>query len=163
MKPREKLSQVPLLCWDIYSMYLIEQARQFKKQSEIDILKEYQKKFNWFFDLDEILNNNQFEVLILTNLKQEIQWVNKGFSKMTGYPANYAIGKTPHFLQGEATSTSTLKNIRQNLKSGIQFKDTVINYRKNGEIYNCDIEIYPIKDSHSSTMHFLALENEIAI
>ncbi len=142
-------------------MHLAEQAINFDKQKEIEILKTYQAKFDWFFDVEDILTNNKFEALVLTDLKQEIQWVNKGFTKMTGYPFKYAKGKKPDFLQGENTSPETLNNIRSYLKRGVHFKERIVNYRKNGEMYHCSLEIYPLKNSHDMITHLLALEKEI--
>lgn len=82
---------------------------------------------------------------------------------MTGYAANYSKGKRPSFLQGNATSKNTVDTINENLKTGASFKETVVNYRKNGDVYNCDIEIYPLKNSNNDTTHFLALEKEIRL
>tara|TARA_R110002050_G_scaffold100607_2_gene208378 strand:- start:25822 stop:26316 length:495 start_codon:yes stop_codon:yes gene_type:complete len=163
MKRSKNILRPPLKSWDVYTMHLLVEAQKFYKQSEIKILKNYQKKFNWDLDVESLLLNNEFDVIVLTNLNQEIQWVNNGFKKMTGYPANYAKGKKPNFLQGEKSSETTIKRIRKNLKKGIHFKETVINYRKNGEIYNCAIEIYPLKDGNNNIQHLLALETEIKL
>lgn len=155
--------RTPLKCWDIYSMHLIEQAQNFNRQTEIEILKEFKQKFNWYFDIENLLKSKQFEALVLTDFNQNIKWVNKGFTRMTGYPANYTIGKKPSFLQGKKSSDVSLKNIREKLKQGVAFKETVINYRKNGEVYNCAIEIYPLKGFENDVKHFLALEKEIKL
>ncbi|MDO5980848.1 PAS domain-containing protein [Flavivirga spongiicola] len=163
MKTKPHTLQGPLKCWDIYSMHLAEQAIKFTKQNDIEILKTYKNKFSWSFDVETILTNNQFEALVLTGLTQEIQWVNKGFTKMTGYSFKYAKGKKPHFLQGEKTSSKTLNNIRSYLKSGVHFKESIVNYRKNGEMYHCSIEVYPLKDGNNKITHLLALENEIRL
>lgn len=163
MRTKTKLRHGPLLCWDIYAMHLLEQAQNFNKQTEIEVLKMYQNKFDWSSDVEMILTKNDYEAIVLTDLSQDIQWVNKGFTKMTGYPANHAKGKKPSFLQGEASSEASLSTLRSNIKKGIQFKAQIINYRKNGEPYNCHIEIYPLKDADQNITHLLALENEIKI
>ncbi|NMH85904.1 PAS domain-containing protein [Flavivirga algicola] len=163
MKVKSKTLQGPLKCWDIYAMYLAEQAANFEKQNDLEVLKTYKTKFDWFFDVEEILNNNEFEALVLTDFKQEIKWVNKGFTKMTGYSFKDALGRKPNFLQGENTSLRTLNNIRNYLKREVHFKESIINYRKNGEMYHCSIEVYPLKDNNDITTHLLALENEIRL
>ena len=163
MKTKEKLLRGPLLCWDIYSMHLTEQAINFNRAAELDILKAFKEKFNWSLDIEKILADKDFEALVITDNKQHIQWVNKGFTKMTGYPANYAKGKKPNFLQGEDSSEQTKKAIRKNLNSGIKFKEQIVNYKKDGTPYNCEIEIYPIKDNNDITIHHLAIEREIGM
>lgn len=161
MKINKKSLIPPLKCWDIYSMFLIEHAQNFNKQAEIEILKVYQNKFNWSLDIETILNKSDYDAIVLTNFKQEIKWVNKGFTIMTGYPANFAKGKKPSFLQGEKSSEISINNIRKKLTLGTYFKQTVVNYRKNGDLYNCAIEIYPLKDADNNIQHLLALESEV--
>ncbi|WP_299547729.1 PAS domain-containing protein [Seonamhaeicola sp.] len=162
MKFNSKIQSAPLLCWDIYGMYLFHQSKNFNKQVEIEILNGYKRKFEWLLDLDTILTKYDFEALVLTDANQKIEWVNKGFTKMTGYPANYAKGKKPNFLQGEATSEKSLDRIRKKLKEGKEFKETLVNYRKNRAPYNCAIHIFPLKDTTNTIRHLLALENQIS-
>ncbi len=151
----------PLKSWDIYSVSLDRQAQEFIRNTEIAILNEFKARFNWSVDIEELLKNNAFEALVLTNTKQEIEWVNKGFVKMSGYPINFSKGKQPKFLQGEASSKEALNTIRENLKQESHVKERVINYRKNGEQYICDIEIFPIRDREDKLSHLLALEKEV--
>lgn len=162
MKTKERLLRGPLLCWDIYAMHLTEQAVNFNRETELGILKAFKEKFGWALDIEKIFAEKDFEALVLTDNNQNIQWVNKGFTKMTGYPANYAKGKKPNFLQGEGSSEQTKKAIRENLNRGRQFKEQIINYKKDGTPYNCEIEIYPIKDNNKTT-HYLAIEKEIGM
>ncbi|MDO5970993.1 PAS domain-containing protein [Flavivirga aquimarina] len=163
MKKKPHLLRGPLKCWDIFSMHLVEQATDFMKHEEIEVLNSFKNKFDWSFDVETIITNKEFQALVLTDFKQEIQWVNKGFTKMTGYSAKYAKGKKPNFLQGKDTSPKTLNNIRGYLKEDIHFKETIANYRKNGEMYYCNIEIYPLKDATNATTHLLALEKEVRL
>ncbi len=155
--------RAPLLCWDIYGMFLSEQAKNFNKQTEIAFLKDCKAQFGWTKDVEELLTKNKFEALVLTDANQDIKWVNKGFSKMTGYPAKYAVGKKPNFLQGEKSSSKTRKSIRTQLQSGIHFTEEIINYKKDGEPYKCEITIYPLKNDSNKITHLLALENALAV
>ncbi|WP_052143787.1 PAS domain-containing protein [Wocania ichthyoenteri] len=163
MKTKERFLRGPLLCWDIYAMYLTEQTTNFNRETELDTLKAFKEKFNWSLNIEKLFTDKDFEALILTDNNQHIQWVNKGFTKMTGYPANYAKGKKPNFLQGEGSSEQTKRSIRKNLNNGKQFKEQIINYKKDGTPYNCEIEIFPIKDNNDKTIHHLAIEKEIGM
>jgi PAS domain S-box-containing protein len=155
--------RAPLLCWDIYGMYLSEQAKTFNKQIEIAFLKDCKERFGWTVNIEALLTENKFEALVLTDANQDIKWVNKGFSKMTGYPAKFAIGKKPSFLQGEKSSTETRKSIKTQLKLGNHFREEIINYKKDGTPYKCEISVYQLKDHSEKTTHFLALENTLAM
>ncbi len=155
------LQRGPLLCWDIYAMYLIKQGEHFTKQLELELLNSYREKFNWTIDIEALIETTHYEALVLTDYKQDICWVNKGFTKMTGYSAKYTKGKKPNFLQGANTCKETLHSIRTHLKQGKVVNETVVNYRKNGETYDCAIQIVPLRNAQLEVTHLLALEHRV--
>jgi len=152
----------PLLCWDIYSMFLLKKGKDLQKDNDLLLLESLNKKHHWNTDLKALLANS-YEALILTDARQKIQWVNKGFTKMTGYSAHYTLGKTSVFLQGANTSLETKKCIREKLMERITFTETVVNYRKNHEEYLCEVTITPLLNSKNEITHFIALENEVTV
>ena len=153
-----KLQRGPLLCWDIYATHLANQSKIFEKKTDVNVLNTFKEEFNWSLNVEDLIADNTYNALVLTNYSQEICWVNKGFTRMTGYPASYAKGKRPKFLQGEATSVQATQKIKSHLKLGLNVKETLINYKKNGLPYKCTIEIFPIRDMHLQVTHMLALE-----
>ncbi len=157
--PIEQVS--PLLSMDIFSSSHFQSLEKGRKRMDLASLLIYDTAKEWQFDHDLILNKD-YDALVLTDANQTIKWVNKGFSKMTGYPANYALGKQPKFLQGAGTKTETRKNIREKLSQCDVFSETVVNYRKNKEEYICEITIIPLLNRSSSLTHFLAIEKEVA-
>lgn len=158
MKPLDHVPS-PLMSWDISGKFYWEAVERGKKRPDIEKLIEFSQKYDWNIDLENLLQK-YYQTLVLTDPKQVICWVNKGFKEMTGYPANFAIGKTPGFLQGKNTSPDTKENIRQQLQKGVEVSEKIINYRKNGEEYLCEVKIFPVKNSQGEIIHFLALENE---
>ena len=150
----------PLLCWEFYYP---EYRRMLKKAStnlDIQSLTEYSLTHNWNTNLEEILNKFPYEALVLTNASKKILWVNNGFTEMTGYSKSQTINRSPSFLQGENTSEEVKKRIREKIQNEEPFIEEIINYRKNGSEYNCEVRIFPLSGNNS--MHFLALEREIA-
>lgn len=105
--------------------------------------------------------NKGYDALVLTDTSQKILWVSNGFKKMTGYTKNYAIGQTPKFLQGKKTSKDKRKKIREDLATKYTFTGDLINYRKNGETYICNINIVPIFSKKDELKYFLAIEKEV--
>ncbi|MBC7487046.1 MAG: PAS domain-containing protein [Cytophagaceae bacterium] len=152
----------PLSSGDIYSSYMHQLAAEEKKKNDLQALLFFQKKANWVIELEQILQNDYY-TLVLTDEKQIIQWVSKTFPAMTGYPLNFAIGKSPRFLQGENSSQETKKRIRQQLSFNKPFTETVINYKKNKQEYHCKVTIYPIANDKQEITHFLALESETIV
>lgn len=108
----------------------------------------------------ETLQTSNYEALVVTDAKVKIVWTNNGFHEMTGYAKSFAIGKRPSFLQGLNTSEEAKAEIRQLLGQQKRFSASIINYRKNGEEYNCRIDVLPLFDSQKQVTHFLAMERE---
>jgi two-component system, cell cycle sensor histidine kinase and response regulator CckA len=91
----------------------------------------------------------------------KIIFVNPAFTKMTGYPAEEVIGKTPRILQGPRSNRSVLNRLRQNLQQGATFEGEDINYRKDGQEFTLEWQIAPIRDASGATTHFVAVQRDI--
>jgi len=148
----------PLMSWDISNpnYNLID-----KRSVDLKALNSISVANNWDVDFVKELSIS-YQTLILTDLKQTILWVNHGFQSMTGYAPDYAIGKKPAFLQGPETSEIVKNRIRKKLMSGGRISETITNYKKNGNPYECHITIIPLLDSNHVITHYLALERAAA-
>lgn len=151
----------PLLSMDLYSRNFHHSLELGKRKLDLSYLLQLEPELNSSFDHKLILQQ-YYDALVLTDIDQKITWVNKGFTKMTGYPAGFALGKSPKFLQGINTSTKTTQRIRQQLGNQGIFSEIVINYRKNKEEYKCEITIIPLFNNNQSLTHYLAIEKEVA-
>ena len=90
-----------------------------------------------------------------------ILFVNPAFTKMTGYTAEEAMGKTPRILQGPRTDKTVLGRLRQNLERGETFAGEVINYRKDGTEFNLEWQIAPLRDAGGIITLFVAIQRDI--
>lgn len=157
LQPASKKS-VNLLSWGIQDLF-------FEKElyNDLKIIKTLSKSLNWKTNISHIIKENYYESLVLTDVQKKIIWVSNGFTKMTGYNKEFALNKTPRFLQGKETKDSTKKRIQSKLLKGKPFKDVIINYRKDKSSYKCELYIIPLQNNSSSEItHFLALEKEVA-
>lgn len=152
--------QHPLMAWDVIAMQWAAEAHENQKEQDKRLLKTLSKRHHWQFDIEEVLGV-LYDALVLTDVDQKILWVNEGFRNMTGYPVSYAIGKKPSFLQGKETSPEKKRDIEMNLLQAKRFEEVILNYRKDGTKYACEIEIFPIRDRRSQLVAFLALEREV--
>ncbi|MFT7121129.1 MAG: PAS domain S-box-containing protein [Neolewinella sp.] len=101
---------------------------------------------------------NQIAV-ILTDAQRRILWVNRDFETITGYELGEVMGLNPgQVLQGPKTEPDAVERIRQGLASEEPFKETVTNYRKNGEAYLCRLVVHPIHDYKNRLVNYLAFE-----
>ena len=111
-------------------------------------------------ELTTQINQEDYDALVLTDTTQNILWVNDGFKNMTGYTKKFAIGKRPSFLQGEKTSTSIKKELRDKLAFNHTYSGSIINYRKNGQLYLCKITILPIYNLDDKLKYYMAIEKD---
>lgn len=90
-----------------------------------------------------------------------IVFVNPAFTRMTGYEAQEAIGKTPRILQGPRTDPTVIRRLRRNLEDGNVFEGEAVNYRKDGSDYFQEWQITPLREADGNITHFLAIQRDV--
>jgi len=122
---------------------------------------------------EEVRNREQFKLLslvadetdnlvIITDAKGLIEYVNPGFEKLTGYTSDEVMGRKPgDFLQGPETSAETRAKIRQQLHLGEPFYDEILNYTKSGEPYWISLSINPVRNNQGEITRFISVQANI--
>lgn len=122
---------------------------------------------------EEVRNREQFKLLslvadetdnlvIITDAKGLIEYVNPGFEKLTGYTSEEVMGRKPgEFLQGPETSAETRAKIRQQLHAGAPFYDEILNYTKSGEPYWISMSINPVRNDAGELVRFISVQANI--
>lgn len=90
-----------------------------------------------------------------------IIFVNDAYTRMTGYSAAEAVGRTPRICQGPDTDRAVLRRLRRELESGGSFAGETINYRKDGTPFNLEWQIAPIRNAAGKTTHFVAIQRDV--
>ncbi len=91
----------------------------------------------------------------------EITFVNPAFTRMTGYTAAEAIGKTASILHGPKTSRNLLERLRTQLAKGEKFEGEGINYRKDGVEFFMHWYVEPLRDGTGKITHFVAVQRDV--
>lgn len=100
--------------------------------------------------------------VVITDDRCRIEWVNEGFTRVTGYELEEVVGKTPgSFLQGPETDPVAVDVMRKALQRKEGFDVELINYSKTGEPYWVAIEARPIRGADGEVTKFIALESDI--
>jgi PAS domain S-box-containing protein len=103
-------------------------------------------------------------LVIITDAKEKIEWVNEGFLRTTGYTLDEVIGKTPkEVLQGPDTNRNALDNIRKNLDLKLPVTEEVLNYTKHGKKIWLKMSINPVVDESGKVVKFVSVETDITI
>jgi PAS domain S-box-containing protein len=133
--------------------------------SEFNLIEIFAKSRDWNFDLDKVKRflQDRKNTIVVTCKDEQIEWVSKGFSRMTGYNSHEAIGQFPRFLQGPETTSEAKTKIRGKIDSKEKYSGRIVNYRKNGETYLCKVDILPVYDSQKNVVNFIAFEYEVEV
>ncbi|MBS1813177.1 MAG: PAS domain S-box protein, partial [Acidobacteria bacterium] len=101
--------------------------------------------------------------VVLTDASGCIEWVNEGFTRLTGYALREVLGQKPgRVLQGEKTDPQTVAAIRQALAAHQPFEGEVYNYKKDGTGYWLSLSISPIVDEQGALQGFISIEMDIS-
>ena len=100
--------------------------------------------------------------VVITDAQGLTEWVNEGFTNMTGYSLAEIAGKKPGaILQGPDTDPVTVERISAKLKAGQPFTIEILNYKKTGEKFWINKEITPILNQAGDIFKFIAVQNDI--
>ncbi|MBL7769229.1 MAG: PAS domain-containing protein [Flavipsychrobacter sp.] len=153
----------PLLCWDII---LEGRSRRQEFSTDISYLNRLQQSGYWTYSPGRPLDNVlvwENKTILVTNADLKILFASKNIERMNGYQPWEVIGKSPKLFQGPATQLSSRKMIRTALSEIKPFNCTILNYRKDGTLYNCKIEGYPLLNESGRLTNYVAIEEEIDI
>jgi PAS domain S-box-containing protein len=82
--------------------------------------------------------------IVVTDTNGLIEWVNVGFTRLTGYLPEEVRGKHPEtLLKGQQTSSVAQKAIREATAAGSAFDAVILNYSKSGRPYWVHIDAEP--------------------
>jgi len=106
------------------------------------------------------------DAVIVTSAEMEapgptIEYVNPGFTSMTGYRPDEAIGKTPRILQGPKTDRTVMEQLRTAVKAGQSFIGTSVNYRKDGTEFINEWMIAPFRDDGGTIVHWISVQRDV--
>lgn len=99
--------------------------------------------------------------VFITDPEGRIEYVNPAFEELTGYAAEEIKGKTPVILCLGQRDSDVCCQLWQAIICGETYKGTLINRRKNGELFHQEQEIAPLKDEQGIITHYVATGRDI--
>ena len=100
--------------------------------------------------------------VMITDAEGRTEWVNEGFTRMTGYSLEEAIGKTPaSLLQHDDVDVEAVDRIRRALEAGEGFHEELLNYTRDNTPYWVSIDAQPIFDEDGQIQQYIAIERDV--
>ena len=90
-----------------------------------------------------------------------IEYVNAGFTRMTGYTAVEVVGRTPRMFQGPDTNRAMLDRLRTDMEAGRSSRGEAINYRKDGTSFFIEWLIAPVLDEAGCVAHWVSAQRDV--
>lgn len=135
-------------------LFLDISARK-KTEAELSRQREESKRL-------ALVAENTTNAVIIASAQGLIEWVNAGFTRLTGFTLKEAVGRRPGtFLQGEKTDAQTVERMRGAVMAGRGFSETAVNYSKDGGTYWVSIECQPLHNDAGDLTGFMAIEADV--
>lgn len=100
-------------------------------------------------------------LIVITDTKGNIEYVNPSFEKVTGYLSSDVKGKNSNLLKSGYTPRSVYNDLWNTLLSGNEWRGEFQNKKKNGELYWEAASISAIKNEKGKITHFIAVKEDI--
>ena len=100
--------------------------------------------------------------VIVTDAAGRIEWVNEGFTRMTGWLLDEVIGQQPgDFLRCPEADPGADNFMNQCLQHQRGFRVEMLNYHRSGRKYWSSIEIQPIRNDAGEVVNFMSIESDV--
>jgi PAS domain S-box-containing protein len=106
--------------------------------------------------------NAAANAIVITNREGLIEWANPAFSKLTGYTVEEVLGKKPNLLKSDAQPLQFYGNMWKTIQAGEVWNGELINRRKDGTLYNEEMNITPVRDENGVIQNFIAIKHDIS-
>ncbi|WP_441001505.1 PAS domain S-box protein, partial [Fodinibius sp. SL11] len=121
-----------------------------------------QKNYEGKLEQLSLVASKTTDMIVITDAKEHITWVNDAFEEETGYMLDEIIGKNPgELLQGPETDPDTVQHIADKLKKLETVQEVILNYAKNGRKYWLDMTIDPILNDEGRCTGYIAIEKDV--
>ncbi|WP_412551806.1 response regulator [Shimia sp. MIT910701] len=102
--------------------------------------------------------------IILSTPDGHIQWVNEGFTRMTGYSFDEAVGQhVGQLLNSANTNPDAIQEMITQRNLGNRFHCQIINKTKDGRDIWVGTNIFPIKDEDGNVTMNIGIERDITL
>jgi PAS domain S-box-containing protein len=138
------------------SVWLLAVARQRARNLAEDMTAELDR-------MAQVVRHTENTVTIM-DPEMRIQWVNQGFSRITGYSEEEARGKTPgELLSSGRSDPQAIQTLLDGAQRGVACRVELINRSRDGRYYWANTEVQPMLDKQGQLAGFMEIGTDISV
>jgi two-component system cell cycle sensor histidine kinase/response regulator CckA len=99
--------------------------------------------------------------ILITDPLGTITYVNPAFESISGYLRDEVIGQNPRILKSGHQDAAFYKRMWEALARGETWKGRLVNRRKDGELYQEDATIGPVRDASGQVVSYVAAKRDV--
>ena len=100
--------------------------------------------------------------VMITDIDANIIWVNKSFTKLTGYDFDEVEGQRPDFLESKSNDPNLYKDLWDTILSGrVWSGELVVSDKSHEKQILLDCTVTPVRNEQGSISHFIAVWTDI--
>jgi sigma-B regulation protein RsbU (phosphoserine phosphatase) len=99
--------------------------------------------------------------VMITDKDGRIEYVNRCFTRLTGYHAAELMGQNPRLLRSHDTSQDQQRGLWETLRAGREWRGEIQDRAKNGDLYWALETITPLRDAQGEITHYLAIQQDV--
>ena len=101
------------------------------------------------------------EVIVITDADGTIEYANPAFERTSGYTCEEAIGQNPRLLKSGRHDEAFYQDLWRTIAEGGTWRGRFTNRQKDGELYQEDAVISPVRGSDGSIVNYVAVKRDI--
>jgi PAS domain S-box-containing protein len=102
------------------------------------------------------------DAVLVTDSAGNIVYVNTAFERSTGYSRAEVLGENPRLLQSGMHSPNFYEELWTKLLRGEVYRGTLIDRRKNGEVYLSSQTITPLRTPDGAVSHMVSIARDLS-
>jgi len=101
------------------------------------------------------------DIIIITDTKGNIQYVNPAFTVITGYKRDEVIGKKTSIFKSGKHDQAFYKNMWHTITEGKVWTGHFVNRKKDGTFYEAEASISPIRNKEGYITNYVAVKRDV--
>lgn len=102
------------------------------------------------------------DLVVITDVKGNIEYVNRQFTTVTGYEADEVMGKNPRLLASGDTPKAVYRELWNTVLMGQTWRGDLKDRRKDGTFFWAAVTITPIHDDSGTIVNFVSSHVDIS-